>query len=243
MDSKTITTLADFVQAIVDLGPGIYRGQEDNFPLLPGIFRSDMDAARERYPELESRLLQRFRLNAAPYVHALNDTSNVGWWRCLAIAQHYRLRTRLLDWTASPLAALYFATKAESSSSSGRVVYHLKYPKAVTAEEFALQVKCEPWNYDRQEISFLQPELTDPRVYAQGSLFSVHPKKPGYSQEVDFCEQKVSKIVIPGDKAREIWTHLHRFGVTDARLFPGPDGVSETLVSAARGEIMEDVPL
>ncbi len=239
--TKTANTLPEFVQAITDLGPGIYRGQADDRPLLPGIIRPYMKGARSRYLQLERLLLERFRLNAAPYLDGLNDTSLAGWWRCLAIAQHHRLPTRLLDWTASPLAALYFATAPETSDGGHRVVYRLPTPEALTAEEFARRFPSPPWEYENETILFLQPELTHPRVFAQGSLFSVHPGNPVDRRGSEFYEPQVNVITIPVEAVPGIRTSLYRFGITEARLFPGPDAVSDTIVWEARGEVI-DVP-
>ena len=42
-------------------------------------------------------------------------------WECLALAQHYGLPTRLVDWTKNPLVALFFA--AESNPDEDGAVY------------------------------------------------------------------------------------------------------------------------
>jgi hypothetical protein len=239
--SETVKTLPEFVQAVTNLGPGIYRGQASDRALLPGIIRPYMKGALSRYPQLERLLLERFRLNAAPYLDGLNDTSPAGWWRCLAVAQHHGLPTRLLDWTGGPLAALYFATASETSDGSERVVYRLPTPEALTAEEFARRFPLPPWEYENDTILFLQPELTHPRVFAQGSIFSVHPGRPVDRRGSEFYEEQVNRILIPADATLAILTSLYRFGVTQARLFPGPDAVAETAVWEARGEVL-DVP-
>lgn len=231
--STTVNTLSEFVQAILNLGPGIYRGQAGDYDLLPKIARPNLERVRRRYGQLERDLLERFRLYAAPYIKSLADASNADRWRCLTIAQHYGLPTRLLDWTASPLAALYFATVDESTASGKHVVYHLKFPEPLTAEGFAQRFAPPPWEYDTDETLFLQPELSDPRVFAQDSLFSVHPGNPVDRRGPDFYESKVSRVIIPespdGKSALEIRTHLYRFGATQARLFRGPDGVAQTV--------------
>ena len=241
ISTTTVSTLPDFVRAVTNLGPGIYRGQPSNRPLLPGIIRPHLKGARLRYPQLEQMLLHRFRLNAAPYLDGLNDTSTAGWWRCLALAQHHRLPTRLLDWTSSPLAALYFATAPEINDGPERVVYRLPTPVGLTAEEFASRFSVPPWEYENDTILFLQPELTHPRVYAQGSLFSVHPGRPVERRGSEFYEVQVNRIVIPVTEATSMLTSLYRFGITQARLFPGPDAVAETAVWEARGEVL-DIP-
>ena len=239
--STTIYSVSDFISAIHNWGPGVYRGQHRDGPdwqLLPKIARPPcMERVRKRYPNIEEDLLKRFRLFAAPYIDSLTDMSPAVWWRCLCIAQHHGLPTRLLDWTRDPLSALYFATEAEDKSAT-RVVYHLPTAEVLTPstpDEFA-NCQPEPWKYDAEDVRFLQPELTNPRVYAQGSVFSVHPGNP---VREGFLEQKVNRVLIETrtnanneeeDRVvTQIRTDLYRLGVTRAKLFADTDAVAKTV--------------
>src|SRR5437773_608578 len=73
----------------------------DHNPLVPRVLRSDR--FNERF------LAHTFRLRAGSRYSSCPPLDEYPRW--LFLMQHYGLPTRLLDWTASPLVALFFAVE------------------------------------------------------------------------------------------------------------------------------------
>ena len=57
-------------------------------------------------------------------------------WRWLFYAQHYRLRTRMLDWTSNPLVALYFAVENILSHGDDEADYGVVWALRVRSIDF-----------------------------------------------------------------------------------------------------------
>ena len=77
-----------------------FRGQDTTKGPIPSIFRKEYD---------EFNMTTMFR-NRAGALKDTPETNRLDKW--LFLMQHYELPTRLLDWTESPLYALYFALES-----------------------------------------------------------------------------------------------------------------------------------
>ncbi len=100
---KNIAELLVAIQEDQENRPGTiwFRGQSDSaWQLLPGFMRSKSSIS-------ETTLLNRFRQSAAMLTE-LRPQSSFDW---TFLMQHYGVPTRLLDWSESPLIAMYFAVE------------------------------------------------------------------------------------------------------------------------------------
>ena len=144
----------------------IYRGQQVDWALNPKLARAVPAGKRAN---TEKIMFEEFERTSLAYTRLRPETD----WELLAIAQHYGLPTRLLDWTYSALAALWFAVgkgpKYELGVPKDGVVWMLK-----TRREDFLATRSSGKPFAPTRTFIYRPNAITERITAQRGLFTVH---------------------------------------------------------------------
>ena len=245
--SITISSLQDFT-VVIDALPKKeihwYRGcGEASYELIPTLYRHPEKRLIGERLQLENDLLSWFRDRSVLYEIRQLALD----WEYLFFMQHFRVPTRLLDWTENPFIALYFALTSEPSS---------------TDENAALWVlEPEPWNQRAlEEISYgaripyssddelraheprCQEELLRPRPVAMFGMYSsirmaaqrgtfvifgkeMSPMEDIYTQD-NFPADALVKLEIPAKSRASLFSSLLRVGITDSVVLPDIEGLA-----------------
>ncbi|MBD3226881.1 MAG: FRG domain-containing protein [Candidatus Lokiarchaeota archaeon] len=229
--------------------PYAYRGLSDaSYKLETSLIRLG-----GKYVKLEPHLLKNFKRYSGDISIRL---ANV--WRCLIIARHHMLPTRVLDWTYSPFVAMHFATVNIDNYDKDGVIWivdFLKIQKFLPEKLRNALKMTDSWVFDidllTQTLSgelialkkleklsdenftlFIEPPSIDDRIINQFALFSIM-SDPTAAMDDFLRKQKEEdlwkKIIIPADLKGEIRDKLDQSNITERILFPGLDGISKWL--------------
>jgi hypothetical protein len=208
IEIKTFTELHQVIENY-DARTVIYRGvKSSQFPLIPKIGRIVPPDSAKSKEWNEKEILRLFKEQSFPYLDFVPGTD----WDWLALGQQYGLPTRLLDWTANPLVACYFAV--EQAADDDSVIYAYRNNSYIEVEEHP-----NPFRF-RNVGKFIPRHLTK-RITTQGGLFTVHP-----DPYQPFESEDMEKILIPNRIRSTLKKTLNKYGVDRFALFPGLDSLA-----------------
>ena len=213
--TKTASTVSEFTDVCLNelTASYLFRGhRECDWALLPMIDRVDHgEITRDDHERL---MLEEFEKKSRS-VRSIPFSDS---WELHAIARHHGIPTRLLDWTESPLTALFFATLGPSIGDS--VVWGYYY----VAINKALDTKVCDNPLKAKDITLYNPPQLHPRIVGQSGKFSVHPTS---SQDFKEWPGVLNKIIIHKENRVQIRHELFRLGIHYHNLFPDLDGIGK----------------
>ena len=168
----------------------------------------------------------------------------------LALAQHYGVHTRLLDWSDKPLVAAYFAAKKAVEKTSGRFL-------SVWALNLDWVVNMAfPGNLNTSVYIVTAPHASNPNLHAQGGIFTTEMitraafPKPVNCKPVNVLIEKEWKTLhctdpvmghfkLPCSEANKLLRLLNQEGINAATIYPGYKGVADSLTERELWDIPE----
>jgi hypothetical protein len=197
--------------------------------------------------DLERHILRNFRKYAQR-----NAVPHDSVWNWLAVAQHFGLPTRLLDWTYSPFVALHFATEDVELYDRDAVIWCLDFiasnrflPERLQqvlrdegSDVFTAEMlgKAAPALHDFDAlarepfVAFLEPPSLDDRIVNQFALFSLMSNvRAGLEEWLESRPGVSRQIVVPASLKWEVRDKLDQANITERVLYPGLDGLSRWL--------------
>lgn len=234
---EKITSLEDYIKLVSKIRVcnklTWYRGQSNiEYKLIPSVHRIYEN------DDYEQRIIKFFMLRAPGLTN--NCPAEQCYHQWLPFMQHYELPTRLLDWTDSPLCALFFALLSDNKSDACVYVFDpiewnfCQYsiggiPIIDTSEEDELKKIINNAFERKNNLINIKPMAITSirkynRMYNQQANFTIHDSNVDmYS----LLPSVFTKIIIPNNYKKSIRYQLFDMGIDKTTFFPELTALAE----------------
>ncbi|RYZ74633.1 MAG: FRG domain-containing protein [Proteobacteria bacterium] len=195
---KVVRDFMDVLK-IEGLKYALYRGQSNStWKLVPSLFRSHRGIGHVDQ-------LRDWKRRAARFAHPL-PRDDIEW---LILAQHYGLHTPMLDWTTSPLVALFFACEGIETKEKDGCIWWVHQRDFVDPHDTLF---IDLFSESRDKPIMLNAVGRNVRSTTQDSVLTLHTKD-------DYSTLKARRIfTVKGQDKHETLLVLEKLGFSAERL-------------------------
>jgi hypothetical protein len=247
-DSREISSVSDLIRAVPDIDHAHvrrwFRGHKrKGWRLVPRVYRGHFATkSEEERLKTERFMMSDFRILSSS-IRRGSETDEELYF----LQQHYRMPTRLLDWTNNPLAAMFFAVEEEEKEedgelfmmdawkfepNAGRNAYGRDFLGIADAGHPVFRKalhRISQWSKDQfpDFIVPVRPHNFDMRINLQRSFFTFHvPRQPEITEAIN--PSLTGFNIMKNSKAR-IRKELDMLGIDAFRIYGDLENLAVTL--------------
>lgn len=251
IEAIKIDSIEQLLSIIVEenqMGDKWFRGQADiDFALLPSVIRiaqviRDQFGRRVKpYPlKIFSTHGDKCVIPDGIYLHTFINllkrknlyNESMSSIETLCLAQHYGVRTKLLDWTTDAIVALFFALdgREEGKSAGFYILDPAKFNKSSCLEKRVYNVQDVPTS-EMFPVAFYGPK-NDKRMCRQSGNFTIHGQIVWPIDYLYNAKEFLKRIEIPNSVCHDLQNILNGLGVTKKSIYVMDDEKDQIALEA-----------